>query len=104
MTYYQKHVFFCTNQKANAKPCCQDKDALDFFTYAKAAVQAQELWGAGKIRISTSGCLGRCVNGPVLVIYPDNVWYTYQSNADIDDIIATHLIANQRVERLLIHE
>ena len=104
MSYYQKHVFFCTNQKKAGKKCCQDIGATDFFAYAKAALQAQDLFGPDKIRVSTSGCLGRCASGPAIVIYPDNVWYTYQSTADIDEIITTHLIGHSLVERLLLHE
>ncbi len=40
--------------------------------------------------------------GPCIVIYPEGVWYTYTTMADIDEIIDSHLIAGNRVTRLLI--
>lgn len=58
--------------------------------------------GPGKVRVSKSGCLGRCAIGPCIVIYPEAVWYTYASLEDLDEIIASHLIAGQTVERLLL--
>lgn len=68
----------------------------------KTRLKTLELHGAGKIRMSQSGCLGRCKRGPCLVIYPEGVWYRYASHDDLDDIIQTHLIDNGVVERLLI--
>tara|TARA_B100000029_G_scaffold488359_1_gene544831 strand:- start:1135 stop:1344 length:210 start_codon:yes stop_codon:yes gene_type:complete len=55
-----------------------------------------------KIRINTSGCLDHCEYGPAMVVYPDNVWYSYQSEEDIDLIIKEHLINDSIVEKLLI--
>lgn len=101
--FYQKHLFFCINQKADGKPCCQNAQASDYCAYAKQKLQQLQLWGPGKIRVSSSGCLGRCTLGPVLVIYPEAVWYTYSSFADIDEIIAKHIQAGERVNHLLIH-
>jgi (2Fe-2S) ferredoxin len=60
--------------------------------------------GPGKIRVSKTGCLGRCASGPCLVIYPEGVWYTYSSFSDLDQIIDSHLIAGETVEQLLIDQ
>ena len=56
------------------------------------------------MRVNTAGCLGRCDDGPVLVVYPDNVWYTYIDKEDIDDIIDNHLLHGRIVERLRLPE
>jgi (2Fe-2S) ferredoxin len=56
--------------------------------------------GAGGVRINQAGCLDRCAGGPVLVVYPEAVWYTYVDKHDIDEIIHTHLQQGQVVERL----
>ena len=69
----------------------------------KLKLKEQALHGAGQFRVSKSGCLGRCSEGPSIVIYPEGVWYTYASFADIDEIIATHLVAKGIVERLLLN-
>lgn len=103
MTYYTKHLFVCTNQKPAGKVCCANSGGEAFFDYLKTKLREQGLHGPGKFRVSKSGCLGRCESGPCLAIYPDSLWYTYASFADIDEIIEQHLIGGQPVERLLIN-
>lgn len=103
VTYYTKHLFICTNQKPAGKVCCANTGGDAFFDYLKAQLRQRGLHGPGKFRVSKSGCLGRCESGPCLAIYPDGIWYTYTSFADMDEIIENHLIAGQPVERLLIH-
>jgi len=56
----------------------------------------------GGIRVNKAGCLDRCTEGPVMVIYPDNVWYSYKNKEDIDEIIQSHLVENKEVKRLKI--
>jgi (2Fe-2S) ferredoxin len=95
-------VFLCTNQKAAGKKCCAEGGGEVNFDYLKLKLLELDLHGPGKVRVSKSGCLGRCAMGPCIVIYPEGVWYGYSSFADIDEIIATHLMKGQVVERLLI--
>lgn len=73
-----------------------------FFDYLKMRLLELDLFGPGKIRVSKSGCLGRCSLGPCVVIYPEGVWYRYTSTADIDEIIDLHLLKNTVVTPLLI--
>ena len=91
MSYYRYHVFFCTNLRADGSACCQRFDA-----------QALRLAGPGGVRINTAGCLDRCAEGPVLVVYPEAVWYTYLDRQDLDEIIEQHLVKGQIVDRLQI--
>ena len=58
--------------------------------------------GRAEIRINTSGCLDRCEEGPVCVVYPEGTWYTYVDERDVDEIIESHLMAGKPVERLKI--
>jgi len=97
--YYQKHVFICTNQKEPGRKCCAAGDAENLWAYAKARLQ--EL-GIDKycIRVNKAGCLGRCSEGPAMVIYPEAIWYSYQNQADIDEIIDQHLLQDKPVTRL----
>ncbi|MBP7846859.1 MAG: (2Fe-2S) ferredoxin domain-containing protein [Burkholderiales bacterium] len=97
--FYQKHIFFCTNQKP-AGNGCGDFSGESGFDFAKLYLQGLDLWGEGKLRASKSGCLGRCVVGPVCVIYPDSIWYSYVDEKDVREIIDQHLIHNQIVTRL----
>ena len=100
--YYQKHIFFCINQKKNGKNCCQDHMASDFRAYMHQKLDALGLIGAGKVRINKAGCLGRCELGPVLVVYPEGVWYSYESTQDIDEIVEKHIINGKIVQNLRI--
>ncbi|KTC92534.1 (2Fe-2S) ferredoxin domain-containing protein [Fluoribacter dumoffii] len=104
MGYYEKHVLICTNQKAAGKQCCANTGGEPFFDHMKSRLLELEMHGPGKIRVSKSGCLGRCSSGPCIVIYPEGVWYTYSSFADIDEIIEKHLVAGRIVEQLLIDQ
>ncbi len=100
--FYQHHVFFCLNQRPKGEACCQDKGAEAAFDHMKARVKKLGLSGEGKVRINRSGCLDRCAQGPIMVIYPQAVWYTFVDNDDIDEIIESHLVNNQVVKRLLV--
>ena len=102
MSYYTKHVLICTNLKDSGKKCCANSGGEEFFHYMKAKLVELGLHGEGKIRVTKSGCLGRCSSGPCIVIYPEGIWYSYSSYADIDSIIERCLIANNAVEELLI--
>ena len=58
------------------------------------------LAGPGKIRVNKAGCLDRCADGPVMVVYPAGIWYTFIDTEDIEEIIQSHLIQGHPVERL----
>ncbi|MCB1913702.1 MAG: (2Fe-2S) ferredoxin domain-containing protein [Zoogloeaceae bacterium] len=100
MSYFKHHVFFCTNQRAEGESCCNNHNATEMQTYAKDRIGKLGLKGKGNIRINKAGCLDRCDEGPVLVVYPDEVWYTYVDKDDIDEIIDRHLRKGEIVERL----
>ena len=68
----------------------------------KARVKKLGLNGEGKVRINRSGCLDRCAQGPLMVIYPQAIWYTFVDNDDIDEIIESHLVNGQVVARLVV--
>jgi len=102
MSYYQRHIFFCCNQREPGAQCCNNHGAQEMRDYAKSRVKELKLSGAGKVRVNTAGCLDRCDEGPCIVVYPDAVWYTYVDREDIDEIITEHLQNGRVVERLRI--
>ena len=102
MSYYKHHVFFCCNERAAPEACCANHGAVELQAYAKAPHQELGQNGKGKVRINKAGCLDRCEEGPVLVVYPEAVWYTYVDRADIDEIIDRHVVNGEIVERLRI--
>ncbi|MES2878410.1 MAG: (2Fe-2S) ferredoxin domain-containing protein [Pseudomonadota bacterium] len=101
-SYYQRHIFFCLNERANGEECCAQHFAQAGFDRCKAQVKAVGLSGPGKVRVNKAGCLDRCAAGPVAVVYPEAVWYTFVDNSDIDEIVESHLKNGKVVERLLI--
>lgn len=102
MSYYERHVFFCCNQRDDGESCCNALGATGMRDYAKRRMKELGLSGEGKVRINVAGCLDRCEQGPCLVVYPDAVWYTYVDKSDIDEIIDEHLKHGRTVERLRI--
>jgi (2Fe-2S) ferredoxin len=103
MSYFDKHVFFCTNQRPAGEACCNDFEATRLRDYMKARVKTLGISTAdNRIRINAAGCLDRCEVGPVLVVYPEAIWYTYIDESDFDEIIESHLKYGIPVERLKI--
>ena len=100
-SYYQRHIFFCLNQREGENACLQH-DAQAAFDHCKQRVKAEKLAGKGGVRVNKAGCLDRCAGGPVAVVYPEGVWYTYVDAEDIDEIVESHLKNGKVVERLLL--
>lgn len=98
MAYYKHHVFFCTNQRADGRASCEDHDAREMRDYLKKKVKEAGLAGPGGVRINNAGCLGRCEQGPVLVIYPEEVWYAYKTKKDIDDVFQEYFMGNRKIK------
>jgi (2Fe-2S) ferredoxin len=100
MSYYERHIFFCLNERDNGEACCVQHAAQDAFEHCKSRVKAAGLAGPGRVRVNRAGCLDRCAGGPVAVVYPEAVWYSYVDRHDIDEIVESHLKNGRVVERL----
>lgn len=99
--HYRKHIFCCVNERMPKHPrsCCSARGSVELRGYMK--LRAAQM-GLKDIRINNAGCLERCELGPTMVIYPEGVWYHYQTKDDIDEILQTHLIEDRPVDRLLL--
>lgn len=99
--YFRVHVFICTNRRPDDNPrgSCAQRGAEDLREHLKAA---QKQRGLKDVRINSAGCLDRCGKGPVMVIYPEGIWYSFGTKADIDEILDTHIVQGGRVERLML--
>ena len=102
MNYYDKHIFFCLNDREKGEQSCAHDGAKDGFDRCKQRIKKAGLSGPGEIRVNKAGCLDRCEEGPVAVVYPEGVWYTYVDREDIDDIVDSHLRDGTIVDRLLL--
>jgi (2Fe-2S) ferredoxin len=100
VSYFERHIFFCLNQRDAGQACCAAHDAEALFEHCKQSVKAAGLAGPGKVRVNRAGCLDRCNDGPVCVVYPEAVWYTLVDRTDVDEIVDSHLRGGKVVERL----
>ena len=98
--FYKCHVFCCTNVRPENHPrgSCARKGSVALRDEMKAMAKAM---GLKRVRINTAGCLDRCELGPTMVIYPEGVWYRYESVADLEEILNVHVKGGGRVERLM---
>lgn len=99
--YFRLHFFVCTNERPEGHPrgSCARRGSVHLADYAKARAKELKIEG---IRVNRAGCLDRCELGPVLVIYPEGIWYKAESPADIDEILTVHCQGGGRVERLML--
>lgn len=98
MSFFKRHVFICLNERAGGEVACGNGGtAKAMFDYAKAKTKGMDY---REIRINKAGCLGRCLEGPVMVVYPEAVWYTFVDQEDIDEIFDRHLLKGEIVQRL----
>jgi (2Fe-2S) ferredoxin len=100
--YYERHIFFCLNDRENGENSCAHHGAKACLDHCKSRVKSEGLAGPGRVRVNKAGCMDRCAGGPVAVVYPEGTWYTYVDNADIDEIVDSHLKRGKIVERLLL--
>ncbi|MEY4645857.1 MAG: hypothetical protein RLZZ596_2688 [Pseudomonadota bacterium] len=101
-SYFQRHIFFCLNEREGGQACCAHQGAAAAFEHCKSAVKAAGLAGPGQVRVNRAGCMDRCAGGPVAVVYPEAIWYSYVDKEDIDEIVNSHLKNGQVVTRLLL--
>ncbi len=95
MSVYERHVFVCT--RGDWCPAV-DGDGLGVHAAMKAAIRVAG--AAETVRINHSGCFSQCGNGPMVVVYPEGIWYAAVTPADVGEIVAQHLLGGKPVERL----
>ena len=99
MQPFKYHIVVCTQQKAENVPCCA---AAGSFSVVDSIYR--ELGAAGlsdDTIVSTCGCLGLCDSGPVMIVYPEGMWYVKVTPADVKEIVASHIGKGEPVARLL---
>jgi (2Fe-2S) ferredoxin len=90
---FKKHVFVCTSGKT-----CPQEGSDDVLKTLRAEIS--ELGLKKEIRINKTGCLDQCGNGPMIVVYPDDIWYAHVKSSDCHEIIQSHLLGGKPIERL----
>ncbi len=99
--YFQAHLFFCTNRRPpeqNRRDCASGHAAA-LGEYLKVRIKEE---GLKQVKVTLAGCLHRCSMGPVLVIYPQGVWYSFSNQGDMEEILESHLKGGRPVARLML--
>lgn len=94
MGQYERHVFICTS----GETCPTQGDTEKFVKVLRAgALQAGK---KTEVRINKAGCFSQCGHGPMIAVYPDDVWYAGVKESDLQEILTAHIIGGKPVERL----
>ena len=104
MARFERHIFVCGNERdeSAARPSCANEGAKRLRGAFKDAIKHVGL--KHKVRANESGCLDQCEHAPVVVVYPDAVWYGFVKEKDVEEIVAEHLVGGRTVERLRLPE
>ncbi|WP_263354626.1 (2Fe-2S) ferredoxin domain-containing protein [Acidicapsa acidisoli] len=100
MAPFERHLFVCHNVRPEGapRPSCTNDGKSELLPQLQQFAKAAGL--AGRIRVNKAGCLDQCEHGPVVVVYPEAVWYGRVTPEDAEEIIAEHLVGGRPVERL----
>jgi sirohydrochlorin ferrochelatase/(2Fe-2S) ferredoxin len=89
----KKHVLVCGNVD------CAERGSLSLIDELRRLVKRAGI--AADVRVTRTGCMGRCGEGPTLVVYPDGVWYRGVGPADAVSLVDDHLVGDRIVARLV---
>jgi (2Fe-2S) ferredoxin len=96
-----KHIFVCTHERpaGDLRGSCKQAGGAAVLDAMRGELFNNDLMP--DIKATKSGCLGGCESGVIVVVYPDNVWYSKVQVEDVVDIIEDHIMDDDVVERLL---
>ncbi len=102
MPKFDHHIFICENFRDPSDPrgCCGAKGSEEIRATFKEEIKKSGL--KGKVRANKAGCLDQCAQGPVVVVYPEGIWYGHVKPEDVDEIMKSHIKNGEPVKRLLL--
>ena len=98
MEPFRYHVFVCAQTKPEGVASCSASGSKRVLDALNREVQSQEL--ENEIQVTTCGCLGLCDEGPIVIVYPGEVWYRRVTPEDVPEIVSSHFAAGKVVARL----
>ncbi len=99
MEPFRLHVFVCDQQKPEGVPCCSARGSGKVLDALRSEIRTRGL--IDEVQVTTCGSLGLCEHGPNMVVYPEGIWYSGLTAADVPEIVESHFQGNQPVERLI---
>ncbi|SNS14171.1 (2Fe-2S) ferredoxin [Anaerovirgula multivorans] len=94
------HIFVCSSSRINGeqKGFCFQKGAVEIVNNFIEEIQEREL--DGEVMVTNTGCFGICSKGPIVVVYPEGVWYGSVTPEDVEEIMDSHIEEGKMVSRL----
>jgi 3-hydroxy-5-methyl-1-naphthoate 3-O-methyltransferase len=99
MEPFRFHLFVCSQQKPEGVQSCPASGSLAVLGALDSEIQARGL--SNEVQLTTCGCLGLCDEGPVMVVYPEGIWYRRVTPSDVREIVDMHLLHKTPVHRLV---
>ena len=99
MEPFRFHLFVCTQQKPEGIPSCPASGSSAVLEALDKEVQARGL--DADVQLTTCGCMGLCDEAPVMVVYPEGVWYRRVQVASVPEIVESHLRTGKPFEKLV---
>lgn len=98
MEPFRYHIFVCTQEKPEGVTCCPASGSTPVLGALHRELGSQGL--SSEVQVSSCGCLGLCDEGPIMITYPEGVWYRKVRAEDVPEIVSSHLRAGKVVSRL----
>ena len=99
MDPYARHVIVCTGSY-----CSPDRSGRRIYSELARLLQREDLlFGPDRVKRGETPCLGVCAAGPIVVVYPDGVWYANVDSAVLDRIVVEHLKQGRVVDEHVFH-
>ncbi len=99
MEPFRVHLFICTQQKPEGVPSCPASGSLAVLDALDREIRARGL--RSEVQVTTSGCMGLCDEGPIMLVYPEGIWYRRVQPSDVAEIVGRHLCDGKPVDRLI---
>ena len=99
MEPYSRHVFVCTGGF-----CSPERRGRGLYTLLASLLEREGLlFGPGRVKRGETPCLGVCGGGPIVVVYPDGVWYGDVTAPLLERIVVEHLKGGCVVDEAVFH-
>lgn len=94
------HIFVCTSCRINGtqKGFCYSKGSVNLVSRFMEEVEDRDL--SGEVMVTNTGCFGICDKGPIVVVYPEGVWYGGVTEDDVEKIMEQHIEGGKVVSEL----
>jgi (2Fe-2S) ferredoxin len=99
MEPYSRHVLVCTGDF-----CSPDRGGRQLYSLLAGLLEREDLlFGPGRVKRGETPCLGVCSNGPIVVVYPDGIWYSEVTPELLERIVVEHLKHGEPIDEAVFH-